>query len=90
MREVVTADAVYRAILDRGADTDFIIIVDNCDPLHKVYPFLPESYTEHIGKPISEVPCPCGNCTNYAEHFLKRFLEALKRIDINPRVYRTD
>ena len=90
MREVVTADAVYRAILDRGADADFIIIVDNCDPLHKVYPFLPESYTEHIGKPISEVPCPCGNCTNYAEHFLKLFLEALKRIDINPRVYRTD
>jgi len=90
MREVVTADAVYRAILDRGEDADFIIIVDNCDPLHKVHPFLPESYAEHIGKPISEVPCPCGNCTNYAEHFLKLFLEALKRIDINPRVYRTD
>ncbi|MHB8101548.1 MAG: lysine--tRNA ligase [Methanosarcina sp.] len=90
IREVVTADAVYRAILDRGADADFIIIVDNCDPLHKVHPFLPESYAEHIGKPISEVPCPCGNCTNYAEHFLKLFLEALKRIDINPRVYRTD
>ena len=90
MREVVTADAVYRALLDKGADADFIYIADNYDPLRKVYPFLPESYAEHVGKPISEVPCPCGNCANYAEHFLKPFLEALRRLGINPKVYRTD
>jgi lysyl-tRNA synthetase class 1 len=88
MREVVTADAVYRALLDAGADVDFIYIADNYDPLRKVYPFLPESYAEHVGKPISEIPCPCGNCENYAEHFLKPFLEALRRLGINPKVYR--
>lgn len=90
MREVVTADAVYRALLDKGADADFIYIADNYDPLRKVYPFLPESYAEHVGKPISEVLCPCGGCTNYAEHFLKPFLEALRRLGINPKVYRAD
>lgn len=68
MREVVTADAVYRALVDKGANADFIYIADNYDPLRKVYPFLPESYVEHVGKPISEIPCPCGNCANYAEH----------------------
>ncbi|MHC1755758.1 MAG: lysine--tRNA ligase [Methanosarcina sp.] len=88
MREVVTADAAYRALLDRGADARFIYIADNYDPLRKVYPFLPESYAEHVGKPISEVPCPCGECANYAEHFLKPFLEALRRLGINPEVYR--
>ena len=66
MREVVTADAAYRAFLDRGADARFIYIADNFDPLRKVYPFLPESYAEHVGKPISEVPCPCGECANYS------------------------
>ena len=90
VREAVTADAVYRALLDRGEDADFICIADNFDPLHTVYPFLPESYIEHVGKPISEIPCPCGTCSNYAEHFLKPSLEALNRIGINPRVYRTD
>ncbi len=90
MREVVTADAAYRALLDRGADASFIYIADNYDPLRKVYPFLPESYAEHVGKPISEVPCPCGECANYAEHFLKPFLEALSRLGINPEVYRAD
>jgi lysyl-tRNA synthetase, class I len=90
MREVVTADAVYRALLDKGEDADFIYIADNYDPLRKVYPFLPESYAEHVGKPISEVPCPCGDCANYAEHFLQPFLEALRRLGINPSVYRAD
>jgi lysyl-tRNA synthetase class 1 len=90
MRKIVTADAIYRALLDRKANADFIYIADNYDPLRKVYPFLPESYAEHVGKPISEVPCPCGNCANYSEHFLKPFLEALRRLGINPRVCRTD
>jgi lysyl-tRNA synthetase, class I len=90
VREAVTADAVYKALLDRGEDADFICIADNFDPLYKVYPFLPESYIEHVGKPLSEIPCPCGTCANYAEHFLKPSLETLKRIGINPRVYRTD
>lgn len=90
MREVVTADAVYRTLLDKGSDADFIYIADNYDPLRKVYPFLPESYADHVGKPISEVPCPCGDCANYAEHFLQPFLEALRRLGISPKVYRAD
>ena len=90
MREVVTADAAYRSLIDKGADANFIYIADNYDPLRKVYPFLPESYAEYVGKPISEIPCPCGNCANYAEHFLKPFLEALRRLGINPQVYRAD
>jgi len=90
LREFVTADVVYRDLLDRGEDVDFICIADSYDPLHKVYPFLPESYAEHVGKPISEIPCPCGSCVNYAEHFLKPSLEALRRIGINPRICKTD
>ena len=90
MREVVTADAAYRALLDRGADAELIYIADNFDPLRKVYPFLPESYAEHVGKPLSETPCPCGECKNYAEHFLKPFFEALELLGIRPKVYRVD
>lgn len=90
VREAVTADAIYKALLAGGENVDLICIVHNLDPLQKVHSFLPESYDEHVGKPISEVPCPCGNCANYAEHFLKPSLEILNRIGINPRICRTD
>lgn len=89
VREAVTAGAIYKVLLDRGEDTEFICIADDFEPLHKVYPFLPESYVEHVGKPISEIPCPCRTCANYGEHFLKPSLETLNRIGINPKVYRT-
>ncbi|ABE52748.1 lysine--tRNA ligase [Methanococcoides burtonii] len=90
MREVVTADAAYRAMNDAGLESEFIYIADNFDPLRKVYPFLPESYAEHVGKPISEIPCPCGECKSYAEHFLTPFLEGLEKLGIHPKVYRAD
>ena len=70
MREVMTAEAVYRALLDRGVEAKLIYIADTYDRLRRLYPFLPESFTEHIGKPLSEIPCPLGCCASYADHFL--------------------
>ena len=88
MREVVTADAAYRALCDAGIDAELIYIADTLDPLRKVYPFLSADYREHVGKPLSAVPCPCGDCANYAEHYLTPFLESLERLDISPTIYR--
>lgn len=90
MREVVTADAVYKALRDKGADARLIYIADTCDPLRKVYPFLPKDYESHIGKPLSEIPCPCGAHKSYAEHFLLPFIEALHALSIKPQVFRAD
>ena len=75
MREVMTAEAVYRALLDRGVEAQLIYIADTFDRLRRLYPFLPESFNEHIGKPLSEIPCPTGCCGSYADHFLKSVLE---------------
>ncbi|KAF5424361.1 MAG: lysyl-tRNA synthetase, class 1 [Candidatus Methanomarinus sp.] len=90
MREVVTADAVYRALIDSGGNADLIYIADTFDPLRKVYPFLDESYQEHVGKPLSEIPCPCSKHSNYAQHFLEPFLQSLDKLDIHPKVILAD
>lgn len=90
MREVMTAEAVYRALLDRGVEVRLIYIADNFDRLRRLYPFLPESFKEHIGKPLSEIPCPEGCCASYADHFLNPFLESMERLGIKPEIYRAD
>jgi len=90
MREVMTADAIYRALLDKGVEARLIYIADTLDPLRRLYPFLPESFEEHVGKPLSEIPCPEGCCESYAEHFLLPFLDSLKRLGIKPEIYRAD
>ena len=88
MREILTTDAVYRCLIEKGGDADFIYICDDYDPLRKVYPHLPSSYQQYVGKPLSEIPCPCGEHTSYADHYLSSFLGSLHTIGVNPRVYR--
>ena len=91
MREVLTADAVYRALADRGVAARFNFVADNFDPLRRVYPFLDERrYAGLVGRPLSEIPCPCGQHESYAEHFLIPFLRSLRDLGVEVEVVRAD
>jgi lysyl-tRNA synthetase class 1 len=86
MREILTGEALVRGLMDRGIEAQLLYIGDTIDPLRKVYPFLNENYKEHVGKPLSEIPCPCGEHESYAMHFLKPFLEATRTLGIEVKV----
>lgn len=91
MREILTGDAVFRALSERGVECSFNYIADNSDPLRRVYPFLdPAVFEQHVGKPLSDIPCPCGDHASYAEHFLVPFIEALDRLGVRVEVVRAD
>lgn len=87
MREVLTTEAVYRALVDRGGHAELIYIGDTFDPLRTVYPFLPDDYQQYVGMPISDIPCPCGQHKSYAHHFLSPFLASLEELGVHPTVY---
>ncbi len=97
LREILTGDMISRAAKLAGLDVDFIFIVDDADPLRKVYPFLHEEYSKYIGHQIGKIPAPDnegkpdiesfengGIC--YADYFLNPFLEALEKIGVKPRI----
>jgi lysyl-tRNA synthetase class 1 len=86
MREILTGDALYRGLRDSNEDATLIYIGDTIDPLRKVYPFLDDSYEEHVGKPLSRIPCPCKEHESYAEHYLSSFLNAIEALGIKPKV----
>ncbi|MDX1612025.1 MAG: lysine--tRNA ligase, partial [Candidatus Thermoplasmatota archaeon] len=90
LREVMTTETVHRAVRDQGGKSTLLYIGDTYDPLRKVYPFLEDhpsiDYEAHVGKPLSDVPCPCGEHESYAHHFLEPFLEALSHLGIEPVV----
>ena len=90
MREVVTGDAIFRAIGDAEKNARLIYIADTYDPLRTVYPFLPAAYKKYVGMPLSEIPDPFGCCSSYAEHYLRPFSVSLGELDIAPEVYRAD
>ncbi len=90
LREMLTADAIRKAIVEKGGEAEIIYIADTFDPLRKRYPFLPQDYEKHVGKPLSEIPDPEGCHESYSEHFLQPFLESLEILSIPVTVKKAD
>lgn len=87
MREVLSGDAVYRSILAQGGKARLIYLGDTYDALRHVYPFLDEkTYAPQVGKPLSDIPCPCGKHESYAAHFLEPFLSAIRELGLDVEV----
>lgn len=88
LREVLTAEGIYRALRDQGAECRLNYVADTMDPLRRVYNFLdPALYQGQVGKPLCDIPCPCGAHASYAEHFLVPFLEAMQTLGVHFEVH---
>ncbi|MCQ2070758.1 MAG: lysine--tRNA ligase [archaeon] len=90
LRESITAEAVRSAVEEKGNDVKLIYLIDAFDPLRKRYEFLPEEYENHVGKPICNIPCPCGKHASYAEHYIEPFLDALKSAGVKYELHWTN
>src|SRR6476619_2531216 len=84
LRETLTGDAIARVLRERGTDARLEFVADDFDPLRRVYPFLDAAaYEPLIGRPLSEIPCPCGAHASYADHFLRPYLDTLGDLAID-------
>lgn len=81
-RDVATSYAVVRALEKAGKKARVIFSWDNFDRFRKVPAGIPESWSEHIGKPLSDIPDPFPCHTSYAEHFQADFEKAMQVLDI--------
>ncbi|CAN5552193.1 lysine--tRNA ligase [soil metagenome] len=89
LREVLVAEAVARALRERGHEVRFIFHADTIDPLRKIAPGIPESYEEYIGRSLSRIPDPEGCHESYSEHFLAPFEAALKEMEMDVELLRS-
>lgn len=81
-RDIVTAHLVREELKKKGKDARLIFSWDNFDRFRKVPAGVPESWAEHIGKPLSKIPDPCGEHASYAEHYQLPFMEAMQKLGI--------
>lgn len=87
LREVLTAEGIYRALKDQGTVVRMNYIADTMDPLRRVYDFLdPARYAAAVGKPLCDIPCPCGQHGSYAEHYLEPFLASMHKLGVELEV----
>jgi lysyl-tRNA synthetase class 1 len=86
LREVMVPHLVADEIRRRGGDCVHIVSWDDFDRLRKVPAGIDESWSQHIGKPLTSVPAPPGSgYPNWAEHFKAPMAAALTRLGVEFR-----
>ncbi len=80
--DVIFADIIARAVIDKGGEAEVIWIKDDMDPLRSVPRQIPPEFEEHLGKPVCDLPDIEGE--PYVDHFVKPFLEGLNKVGVHP------
>src|SRR5580765_2345765 len=80
--ELTTPHFVADEVRKQGVPCRHILSWDDYDRLRRVPAGFPESFAEHIGRPLTAVPDPCGGHENWAEHFKEPLRESLAWLDV--------
>ncbi|MEU5116752.1 lysine--tRNA ligase [Streptomyces longwoodensis] len=87
LREVMTPHLVADEIRRRGYQVRHLISWDDYDRYRKVpagVPGVDETWSEHIGKPLTSVPAPEGSPhPNWAEHFKAAMTASLTELGVD-------
>jgi len=82
LRELMVPHLVADEVRRSGAPCRHILSWDDYDRLRRVPAGFPEEFAEHIGRPLTAVPDPCGGHPNWAEHFKAPLLDALDDLGV--------
>jgi len=84
-REIFISYFVCEEIKKRGRNSHLIFYWDDYDHFIKIpYFTTKEKMTEHLGKPLTEVPDLDGKYPSYGEHYMRIFEENIKMFGIEP------
>jgi lysyl-tRNA synthetase class 1 len=82
LREMMVPHLVADEIRKQGAPCRHILSWDDYDRLRRVPAGFPASFAEHIGRPLTAVPDPCGEHESWAEHFKEPLRVSLARLGV--------
>jgi lysyl-tRNA synthetase class 1 len=82
LRELMVPHLVADEVRKQGAPCRHILSWDDYDRLRRVPAGFPASFAEHVGRPLSAVPDPCGRHQSWAEHFKEPLRESLARLGV--------
>lgn len=81
--EVVRTEFIINALKEFGFKTKLIVFSDDLDGLRKVPEDMPTWLKDHLGKPVSSIPDPFGECSSFSEHMNNKLKQMLDWIEID-------
>src|ERR1700729_3153238 len=82
LRELMVPHLVADEVRRGAADCRHILSWDDYDRLRRVPAGFPPEFAEHIGRPLTAVPDPCGQHPSWADHFKDPLRDSLARLGV--------
>src|SRR5215472_4454456 len=82
LRELITPHLVNDEVKRQGRPCRHLLSWDDYDRFRRVPGGFPAEFAEHIGRPLSSVPDPCGDHASWAEHFKEPLRESLRQLGV--------
>ncbi len=73
LRGVILHDAIRRSFTDAGLDAVFTYEFDDMDAFDRAVAYLPEPFSQHLGKPFCNIPSPEGGYQSFAHCYAEKF-----------------
>ncbi|MEE3343814.1 MAG: lysine--tRNA ligase [Bacilli bacterium] len=89
-REIATPYLVAKELKKLGKKVRYILSFDEFDRFRKVPGNIDSSYEKYIGMPYTDIPSPFSKDESYATYMENRFLDELKKMDVEVEcIYQT-
>jgi lysyl-tRNA synthetase, class I len=82
LRELMVPHLVADEVRRGAAACRHILSWDDYDRLRRVPAGFPAEFAEHIGRPLTAVPDPCGQHLSWADHFKDPLRDSLDRLGV--------
>jgi lysyl-tRNA synthetase class 1 len=83
LREILVPHLVAEELRRRRVPCRHILSWDDFDRLRKVPAGVPDTFSEHLGRPLTKIPDPSGEYPSWADSFKAPFREALEALGID-------
>jgi len=86
LRGVLIHDVIYKAVRDSGQNAEYVYRFDDFDPMDGFPPGVPESFRDHMGKPLCDVPSPEAGFDSFAQFYAEEFRAVFEKLDCKPTI----
>lgn len=81
--DAVRAHGVSLALMNMGYNSKLVAYADDMDGLRKIPSGFPNWLSEHLGKPVSKVPDPAGDCHgSFSSHIIASLTDSFDKVGL--------
>lgn len=89
LRGVVIHGLIHQLLLENQKPSTYTYIFNDMDPMDGFPEYLPESFKEHMGKPLYRIPSPEPGYNSLAELCAEEFTQVFNSLGFIPKILRS-